>query len=329
MRRHVNLYSEIISFQNLLKAARLAQRCKRFKIPTARFNFQLERELWQLHEELAEKLYVPGQYRHFVIHEPKRRVISAAPYRDRVVHHAIHNVLEPIFDPTFIHDSYATRKEKGTHAALDLFQSFSQVNPYVLKCDIQKYFPSINTEILARRIQRKVSCVDTLFLIDTILKSHDGLAENLQPASGIPIGNLTSQFFANIYLNGLDHFIKEQLNCRYYLRYMDDFVVFHHDKLLLGEIKVRVVDYLSGLKLKLHENKCRVYRVQDGVPFLGMIVFPQKRRLLRKSVVKFKRRMKKFQELYESDDIEFLKINQSVQAWIGHAAHADTMQLRK
>lgn len=110
---------------------------------------------------------------------------------------------------------------------------------------------------------------------------------------------------------------------------MDDFVVFHHDKLLLGEIKVRVVDYLSGLKLKLHENKCRVYRVQDGVPFLGMIVFPQKRRLLRKSVVKFKRRMKKFQELYESDDIEFLKINQSVQAWIGHAAHADTMQLRK
>lgn len=183
MRRHRNLYSEIISFQNLLKAARLAQRCKRFKTPTARFNFQLERELWQLHEELAEKRYVPGKYRHFVVYEPKRRVISAAPYRDRVVHHAIHNVLEPIFDPTFIHDSYATRKEKGTHAAIDRFQSFARVNAYVLKCDIQKYFPSINPVILMTLIQRKVACVETLSLIDIILKSNTDLAGNLQPAS--------------------------------------------------------------------------------------------------------------------------------------------------
>ena len=122
MRRHKNLYFEIASFQNLLKAACLAQRCKRFKTPTARFNFQLEQELWKLHAELTEKRYTPGRYRHFLIFEPKKRTISAAPYRDRVVHHAIHNVLGPIFDATFIHDSYATRHEKGTHAAIDQFQ---------------------------------------------------------------------------------------------------------------------------------------------------------------------------------------------------------------
>lgn len=110
---------------------------------------------------------------------------------------------------------------------------------------------------------------------------------------------------------------------------MDDFVVFHHDKSHLWEIKARIVEHLAGLQLKLHENKCRIYQLKDGVPFLGIVVFPRQRRLQRKSVVKFKRRMKKSQELYASDDIEFSRINQSVQAWIGHAAHADTMQLRK
>jgi RNA-directed DNA polymerase len=174
MRRHKNLYKDIISFANLLKAARLAQRGKRYKTPTARFNYYLENELWCLHEELAQKRYKPGRYRHFTIYEPKRRVISAAPYRDRVVHHALHNVLEPIFDPTFIYDSYATRKGKGTHAALDLFQRFTRRCSYALKCDIQKYFPSINRRILVSLIKRKIACADTLWLVERILESHVG-----------------------------------------------------------------------------------------------------------------------------------------------------------
>lgn len=145
MRTHKHLYPKIVSFQNLLKAARLAQRCKRFKRSVAKFNFSLEKELWQLHQELTEKEYTPGKYKDFMIYEPKQRVISAAPYRDRVVHHAIHNILEPIFDPTFIFDSYATRKGKGTHAAIDRFQQFSQKCRFALKCDIQKYFPSIDS----------------------------------------------------------------------------------------------------------------------------------------------------------------------------------------
>lgn len=155
-----------------MKAARLAQKGKRFKIPTARFNFQLEHKLWNLQDELKSGTYKPGQYNHFTIYEPKKRLISAAPYRDRVVHHAIHNILEPIFDPTFIYDSYATRKGKGSHAAINRFQEFSQTNPYVLKCDIRQYFPTIDHKVLMKLIQRKIACLPTLKLIEIILKSH-------------------------------------------------------------------------------------------------------------------------------------------------------------
>jgi retron-type reverse transcriptase len=171
MRRHKNLYQEIISFQNLLKAARLAEKGKRFKDSTASFNFFLEKEIWNLHRQLAAKQYEPGDYHHFLIFEPKKRVISAAPYRDRVVHHAIHNVLEPIFGPIFIYDSYATRKGKGTHAAVDRFQQFARKTRYALKCDIKQYFPSIDHGILFAQIKQKVACSDTLWLIQKILDS--------------------------------------------------------------------------------------------------------------------------------------------------------------
>ncbi len=158
MRTHKNLYSEIVSFQNLLLASKFAQRGKRFKDSTAKFNFQLEKELWRLQAELAEKRYEPGKLRNFTIYEPKQRVISAAPYRDRVVHHAINNILEPIFEPVFIYDSYATRKGKGTHAAIDRFQKFARTNKYVLKCDIKRYFPSIDHDVLMELVRRKIAC---------------------------------------------------------------------------------------------------------------------------------------------------------------------------
>lgn len=320
MRRRKHLFDEIVSFQNLLKAAKLAQRGKRFKNSTARFNFQLERELWTLHCELAEKRYEPGRYRDFVVHEPKRRIISAAPYRDRVVHHALHNVLEPIFEPTFIHDSYATRKGKGTHAALDRFQKFARKNHYALKCDVRQYFPSIDHAVLLTLIRRKVGCPDTLWLIERILHSH--------LPTGIPIGNLTSQFFANVYLNDLDHHVKENLRCRHYLRYMDDFMIFHDEKEFLWRAKAGVQECLRGLRLELHENKCRIFRTEMGVPFLGMIVSPDRRRLRRQNVVRFKRRLKQFRTAYETGDVGWTHVSHSIISWIGHARHAQTAQLR-
>lgn len=330
MRRHKDLFRGIVSFQNLLLAAKLAQRGKRFKRATSRFNFSLEHELWTLQAELSSGTYQPGDYRHFTIYEPKRRLISAAPYRDRVVHHAIHNVLKPIFDPTFIHDSYATRKGKGTHAAIDRFQRFAQISPYVLKCDIRQYFPSIDHEILMRLIERKIACSPTLELIGKILNSHvSPVAPSLPPARwGIPIGNLTSQFFANIYLNGLDHFIKEQLGCRHYLRYMDDFVVFHGDKAFLWDVKGRIVEYLKTLKLELHDGKCRIFKTARGMPFLGLVVFPQRRRIKRENYLRYRRRLKGLQKSYQKGAIGLTGIRQSVCAWIGHAKHADTVRLR-
>ncbi|MDO8527845.1 MAG: RNA-directed DNA polymerase, partial [Deltaproteobacteria bacterium] len=154
-----------------------------------------------------------------------------------------------------------------------------------------------------------------------------------QPASqpaliGIPIGNLTSQFFANIYLNGLDHFIKEILGCRFYLRYMDDFVILHDDKDFLWFAKEAVVRYLSGLKLCLNENKCRIFKAEQGTPFLGMHIFPNKRRIKKQNLLRFKRRLKQFQKQYAEGKLEWPHIIQSIQSWIGHAAHADTARLR-
>jgi len=223
----------------------------------------------------------------------------------------------------FIYDSYATRKGKGTHAALDRFQEFSRKNRYVIKCDIQRYFPSIDHDILIELIKRKIACKNTLWLIEKIVRSG-GFG-----GKGIPIGNLTSQFFANIYLNGMDHYLKERLSCRYYLRYMDDFVVFHDDKEFLWAVKDYIVHYLAKLRLQIHENKCRIFRTEKGTPFLGLTVFPNRRRLKGENVVRFKRRLKRFQALYKNGSINWKNIIQSIRAWIGHAIHADTARLRR
>lgn len=333
MRTHKNLFEKIISFQNLLKATKLAQRGKRFKPSTACFNFRMEEELLRLQQELTTKIYEPGQYHHFTVFEPKERIISAASYRDRVVHHAIHNILEPIFDPIFIFDSYATRKGKGTHAAINRFQAFAKICPYVLKCDVRQYFSSIDHEILKGLIRRKIACKDTLWLLDRIIDSHTSETSDHLPlfhrAVGIPIGNLTSQFFANIYLNGFDHYMKENLHCRFYVRYMDDFVIFHHDKGFLQYAKESIRGYLAGLHLFLHEEKCRIYKTEKGVAFLGMVIFPFHRRLKRSNVVKFKKRLRQLKELYKKRLIGLPKVRQSICSWIGYACHANTMTLRR
>ncbi|MBU0506627.1 Retron-type reverse transcriptase [bacterium] len=179
MRTFKNIFNEIISFQNLLKAAKLAQRAKRFKTATARFNFLLENELWKIQNELKNKSYEPGAYYNFKIYEPKERIISAAPYKDRVVHHAIHNILEPIFEPTFIFDSYATRKEKGSHAAINQFQRSSRKTQFTLKCDIKKYFQNIHHGFLMKLIDKKIKCHDTTGLIEKILGSYHNYSTNL------------------------------------------------------------------------------------------------------------------------------------------------------
>ncbi len=338
MKSYNHLFGQITSFDNLLLAARKAQKGKRFKAGCARFNFNLEGQLLKLQRELLAGSYRHGRYRDFFINDPKRRLISAASYRNRVVHHALCNVIEPLFDRSFIHDSYACRTGKGTHAAVDRYTHYARKYRYVLKCDIRKYFPSVDQQILLAMIVKKIRCQPTMALITEIVSSRrdhgcgfhfsgDNLFTPLERQRGLPIGNLTSQFFANLYLDGFDHWVKEELRLPY-LRYVDDWVVFANDKVLLGETLVQMKEYLAGLRLRLHANKCRVYRVDEGVRFLGYRIFPDHRLLDKGNVLRARRRFKKLCCRYRDREISFAAVHQSIQSWVGHASHADTYRLR-
>jgi RNA-directed DNA polymerase len=238
------MFERLCSWDNLLLAYHKAARGKRGLTGVASFEHRLEDNLIALRNELLAKTYRPGAYTSFWIHEPKRRLISAAPFRDRVVHHALCNLVEPIFERTFVADSFANRKRKGTHRALDSAQRFSRRYRYVLQVDVRQFFPSLDHEILRARIARKLDDRDVVRLIDLILSSGDGVldeayemvffrGDDLLAAArprGLPIGNLTSQFWANVYLSPFDHFVKRELGCGGYVRYVDDMLIFGEDK---------------------------------------------------------------------------------------------------
>ena len=324
MKTYKGLFEKIVSFENLLCAAKQAQRGKRMKIDVAKFNFGLEGELLRLQDELRTQTYKPGNYRHFYVNDPKRRLISAAPYRDRIVHHAFCNIVEPIFDKTFIYHSYACRLNKGTHRALDKCQSFLRANQNVLQCDISKYFFSINHQILLSIIVRKIKDKKVVRLTELIIKS------GATSAKGVPIGNLTSQFFANLYLNELDYFIKFDLKEKYYLRYMDDFLIFGNDKKHLHKIKEEVRNFLGrNLEINLHPKKSAVISIKSGVDFCGFRIFKDYRLLRKANVKSFIKRMRKMQELFRQGRIEMKDISHSLKCWIAHASYGNTYNLRK
>jgi len=341
MKRYGNLWYQIIAFENLLNAARQAQRGKRFRHNVLTFNYNLETELFQLNTELAQKTYQPGIYKTFEIVEPKRRLISAAPYRDRVVHHALCNIIVPIFERTFIADSYANRVGFGTHRALRRFTQFARSQRYVLQCDIRQYFPSIDHAILKTQLRRKLKCKDTLWLIDTIIDNSneqapvidhfpgDQLLTPLQRRRGLPIGNLTSQFFANVYLNGLDHFIKEQLKIKNYVRYVDDFALFSDDHQKLTLVRSAIEDYLAGIRLKIHPIKSQLFETKQGANFLGFRILPNQIRVRTENLRRARRRLRRLQTDYNQGKISAQEVYQSLQSWVAHLEQGDTWRLRE
>lgn len=341
MKRYRNLYDQITDFSNLVLAARQSQKGKRFRENVLEFNYNLEAELSKIKRELESKTYQPGRYKTFEICEPKRRLISAAPYRDRVVHHALCNIIVPIFDKTFINDSYANRLGYGTHRALRRFTNFARSNSYILQCDIKKYFPSINHEILKSLLRRKLKCQDTLWLLDTIIDSSnpqepvadyfpgDDLLSPLQCRKGLPIGNLTSQFFANIYLNSLDHFVKEELKAKNYLRYLDDFALFSDDYGFLAAAKIEIEEYLVNLRLKLHPTKSQLFDTKYGASFLGFRILPETIRVRNENLQRGRRRLKKLQRDYAQGKIKLEDARRSIQSWVAHIAHGNTWKLRQ
>jgi retron-type reverse transcriptase len=340
MKTAKKLYGQITTFENLLLASRKARKGKRFKKSAARFEEQLENELLLLQKELINKTYEPGTYKSFFIYEPKKRMINTAPYRDRVVHHALCNVIEPVFEKSFIFDSYANRKNKGTHKAIMRYQHFARKYKYVLKADIKKYFPSIDHEILKKVIRRKISCSDTLRLIDMIIDNSnkqeavcdlfpgDDLFTAVERKKGIPIGNLTSQFFANIYLNPFDHYIKETLGCKAYIRYVDDFVIFGNDKNELWQVLEKCRKFLAQFRLVLHPKKSEIMTTRDGVGFLGHRVFPGFRLLKKQNIKRFKRRFRKNWILFSKGNMSEKDFILRFNSWQGHACFAKTWKLR-
>lgn len=336
------LFEAITSLENLYLAYRKARKGKRHQIEIARFERNLEEELLALQAQLKELSYRPGKHRSFYRTEAKRRLISAAPFRDRVVHHALVRVIEPLFERRFIYDSYANRVGKGTHRALDRCTQFMRINTHLLPCDITQFFPSIDHAILRGQIAKVIHDEQALWLVDQILANGvgvldevydmhwfpgDELLARLRPR-GLPIGNLTSQFWANIYLNDLDHFIKRQLKCKDYLRYVDDFLLFSNHKTELHAWRQAVIDFLAGLRLTLHEPQAQPRPVSKGVTFLGFILFPTHRRLKPTCGYHFRRRLVALVKALGAGNLPLERINASVQGWTAHAAHGDTWGLR-
>jgi len=341
MKRHGNLFENIISFRSLLEASRRARRGKRFANPVARFEYNLENELLRLKHELETMQYRPGPYFEFTIYEQKVRKISAASFRDRVVQHALCAVLEPIFDRTLIFDSYACRKSKGTHRAVARFTEYARQYSYVLKLDIRKYFPSIDHAFLKAVIRRKIKCPKTLWLIDLFIDTSnpqdvegflfpgDTLFTPLERRRGIPIGNLASQLFANIYLGVIDHIVKARFPSNGYIRYMDDMAFFGDSKDELWKVCREIEAAVYGLRLRLKPNATMLYPVERGVDFLGYKVYPDHRRLKYENVVKCRRRLRRLAALYGRHKMDFASVQNSIQSWLGHAGYADTWGLRR
>jgi len=343
VRTYRNLYPSIASFENLYLAYKAAAKGKRGHPEVATFEFNLDQHLLQLEAELRDRSYRPGPYRSFRINEPKPRLISAAPLRDRVVHHALVRVIGPLFESRFIHDSYANRLGKGTHRALDRCQAFARQHRYVLQCDIRQFFPSIDHAIVRGILARIIADEAAMELVGRILEGGIGVLSNeydmvyfpgddlfaIHRPRGLPIGNLTSQFWANVYLDELDQFVKRTLRVKAYVRYVDDFLLFDDDKGRLWTWKRAIVQFLARLRLTLHGRESTVYPVTNGIPFLGFRLYPRYRRLKRRNGVAFARRFRLCRDALERGQMTQEELNARVQGWVAHAVHGDTYGLRR
>lgn len=338
--RHDDPYPEIASFASLEKAAQRAISGKRKKPGATAFFARLETELFRLERELMEGSYRPGRYLELVVRDPKRRVVSVAPFRDRVVHHALVSVIQPIFERGFIDDSFANRKGKGTHRAVGRYEYFRDRHAHVLRGDIYRYFPSIDHAILKQDLRRRIACERTLWLCDTIIDGSnpqepvdawfpgDDLLTPLARRRGLPLGNLTSQFFANVYLDGFDHWVKEVLRAPY-VRYVDDFALFAASTATLIEWQARISQYLTGRRLKLHPDKTEILLTGESASFLGFVLLPGgRRKLIPQNVQRFRRRLAHCRMAWRSGEMDDHEIRLRVGCWIAHARQADTVRLR-
>ena len=339
-KRLTQLFERIANFQALHQAAERAIRGKRGKPGAAAFMAKRERELLKLEDELRSGRWRPGRYVVIEVKDPKPRRVSAAPFCDRVVHHAVHAAIAPPIERSFIDDSYANRVGLGSHRAVRRFEHYRDRHRHVLRCDIWRYFPAIDHAILKADYRRRIACPDTLRVLDAIVDGSneqepvelyfpgDDLFAPFARRRGLPIGNLTSQFFANLYLDGFDHFVKEVLRAPY-LRYVDDFALFDDDPAVLEAWRGRIARYLEGRRLRLHPRKTFVAPTRETARFLGYELLGNgSRRLPEDKLRRFRNRLRGLRDRWRAGTVTEMEVRQRVQSWIAHAAQADTVRLR-
>ena len=397
VKTHNHLFEAITSFENLIAAVRRAERGKRSQSSVGRFRTNIESEVLELQRQLREKTYSPGAYREKIITRPKERMISAAPFRDRVVHHALCRVVMPLFERRMIPDLYSNRAGKGTHAAIRRCQEFCRQYPYVLKCDIKKFFPSMDHAVLKAIIRRTIRCRSTLWLMDLIIDGsnrqepvstvfpgddlvtaatsrtptshletgtpaerrfgsglardaspfHEGRIESGAPSDsqtesrptgapvsnrplsperrvGLPIGNVTSQWFGCLYLDAFDHWVKEELRCPGYVRYVDDFLLFGRSKSELNDWRAAIAERLVGFRLRLNERKSRGFPTAQGITYLGQRIWPNRRRLCQANVRAARRRLRWNVRQFKLGHLSREALVSRWNSWRGHAMQADT-----
>lgn len=322
------IYNKIIRFKNILDAWHEFKKDKKTKLDVLEFEYNLEENLLTIQRSLINQSYQHQGYKKFYIKDPKMRLIHKATVADRLIHHLVSTYLEEIFEGEFITHSYSSRKNKGTHrAVLTLQEMATRISNqgkicWVLKLDIKQFFASVNHNILITILSKKTADEDFINLLIKIIQSF--------PNKGIPIGNLTSQYFANIYLNELDQFITKQIRITYYIRYADDFIILSDDRQYLLNLIPKIEQFLkSRLDLTLHPQKISLRKFKSGIDFLGYIVFPShvlprtktKRRLIKKILQKINQ--------YKNDEITEEKLKETINSYLGYLSHANTYQFRK
>ena len=342
MKTYKKLYEKLYSTENLNSAFRKARKGKSKKDYVIDFELDLERNIGLLQRDLKLGKYIPTKLKKFIIRDPKTRTIHASVFRDRVVHHAIVNILQPIYEKRFIYDSFASRKSKGTHSAIERFESFvnkvssngrminkafghNSIKGYVLKAYIKSYFATMDHEVLINILRKKIKDEDFIRLIKKILNNF----ETNKHGKGLPLGNYTSQFFANVYLNHLDYFVKHKLKAKYYIRYVDDFVVLHKNKEILLEYMNKIGKYLQFLKLDLHPDKTEIQALRNGITFLGYRVFYHYRLLRKRNIRYFQRRLKEKIGFYRCGLISKKELESFLQGWQGYSNFANTYNFNK
>ena len=336
-------FDNIVSLETLFMAHKKAIKGKRNNRTATAFDANLAGELLLLQTELVDGTYRPHAYRKKVIREPKVRLIEAPAYRDRIVHHALHETLGKLYERHFIPDSFACRPGRGIHQAADRVQHFLRSGGpgiYVCKLDISKYYASINHGRLMELLRTKIDDERTINLLQVIIDSTDSGDEHAELFAsdshyftkgrrGIPIGNLTSQLFANVYLHHADMYAKHQLKIRHYVRYMDDILFFHHDKAQLQTWRAAMTTFLyDDLYLTINPHKVRVYPSRVGVDFVGYVVHPHYKRLRGSSVRRFKKKYRKQLVAVMRGHMDPEAMRESFASWEAHAKHAKSARLR-